>query len=142
MARKKEPTEQEILLAELNKREKEKGKSPCTKTGLSLSELFYAIGNARNANEYDLIIADIESRLSWLFEDERDYYKIVSKISNAPMKPYKFDHKIAFLMELQNLLRKYDAEIQGDGLEMWVGNTNITYKHNRLTLDNIFDYEK
>lgn len=48
----------------------------------------------------------------------------------------------AFLTELQALLRKYQAEIQGDFIEVWMGDTNITYGYCRLTPDNIFDYEK
>lgn len=63
-------------------------------------------------------------------------------------KGYLDDPTTAFLTELQNLLRKWNARItvfplQDSDYELLVnvGDTELTFKTD-LTPDNIFDYEK
>lgn len=61
-------------------------------------------------------------------------------------RPAPIDPTTAFLTELQNLLRKYNAEIYGDYIDecvgIVIGNKDIRYSNMSLTPDNIFDYEK
>ncbi len=56
------------------------------------------------------------------------------------------DEKTLFLIELKELLAKYDAEICANYIDecvvIYVGDEEISYPDTSVNADNVFDYDK